>query len=119
MEVCYVSASRAKGNRLERYVAAKLRDADGSDPEWVGKETPGGRVGVNYHLQVDIISRRFAVECKSRESLGEWPWKLLDGLARWKGKKYTLLVIKKRRRRPLVVIDLEDFCELIGGSDER
>jgi hypothetical protein len=112
-----VSASRDKGNRLERYAADKLRKADGVDPTWADKETPGGRIGNTYTLSTDFLTRSYAAECKNRESIGDYIWKWMDGLAKWKGKKVPILIIKRNRRRPLVVIDLEDFCDLVEDCD--
>lgn len=108
-----MSASRDKGNRLERYAAAKLRKADGADPDWARMETSAGRIGNTYHLSTDFVTRTLACEAKNRESIGDYLWKWLDGLDRWKGRKVPALVIKRNRRRPLVVVDLEDFCELL------
>lgn len=105
-----MGASRDKGNRLEREVSRLLRDADGVDPAFAGIETSAGRVGPFYHLQIDVVSRRLAIECKNRESIGSYLW---DWLPRFSG-KIPVLVVKKNKRRPLVVLDLEDFASLLS-----
>lgn len=108
-----MGASRNKGNRLEREVARVLRDADGVDPALEGIETSAGRVGPFYHMQVDVITRRLAIECKNRQSIGCYLW---EWLPKFPGKT-PVLVVKRNGRKPLVVLDMEDFACLLRSEE--
>ena len=102
--------SRAKGTRLERDVARGLVAADGQPPHIAAIASSTGRVG---HLDIgaDVISTRWSVECKNREDITDRLWSWLDGI-RSHGTR-SALVVKRNRRRPLVVLDLEDFLTLV------
>lgn len=114
-----MSASRDKGSRLEREVAAALHSADGKDPLLAAGETSAGRLGHLYALQTDVASARFAVECKYRESLSKQTWEWLDQLeARWADRKVPLLVLKRNRMRPLAVLSLSDLLVLVRATRE-
>lgn len=104
--------SRAKGNRFEREIARRLIEVDGSDPIAAG--LAAGRVG-HLDLGADIITKRFAVEAKHRQSIAGYLWTWLDHLAdrvAWR-EHIPILVIKRDRCRPLVVLDLDYFEALL------
>lgn len=105
--------SRQKGNRLERDVGTAFLEADGPHPIIGPLSTTRGRVG-HLDLGADVISRRFSVECKNRESIGAYLWEWLDKLGALQGA--SVLVVKRNRRRPLAVLDLDDLLELIRAS---
>ena len=92
-----------------------LRLADGPDPAYRPLETSRGRLGPVYRLQTDLVTRRLAVECKNRETIGSYLWTWLDGIG--VRDKVPVLVVKRNRRRALVVIGLDDFCRLIGDGN--
>ena len=110
-----MSASRRKGNALETWVAQRLQGADGVDRHLAGIQTPTGRMGNTYRLQIDVASKHWAAEAKNREDISArlWDWldqieaqaKLLD--------KRGMVVVKRNRRRPLVVVDAEEFFDLL------
>lgn len=123
-----MSTARRKGNALELLVAGRLRAIDGSDPAVAGLETSGGRLGLAYSLQIDVATERLAIECKNREDhparLWEWLDRLTDAAGRLATRtgdrrKLPVLVIKRNRRRPLVVLDLDDFEQLVSASRAR
>ena len=101
--------SRAKGSLFERMIAKRFVEHDGLDPHIAAIASSSGRFG---HLDVgaDIVTTRFAIECKHRESLSKAPWYWLDHIS-FPGRR-RLLVLKRNRQRPLVVLDLEDFLAL-------
>ena len=106
--------SRAKGNSFERVIAKRLLAADGVDPIAAGLQSSAGRIG-HLDLGSDIVTRRFAVECKCRQSIAGYLWEWLDRLAErvaWR-EHIPILVIKRNHRQPLVVIELDYFEALI------
>ena len=96
--------SRAKGNRFERDVARRLVAADGPCPTTGPLASSTGRVG-HLDLGADIYTCTFAVECKARESVGSYLWSWLDHINPLG--KTRLLIVKRNRHRPLVVLDLD------------
>ena len=102
--------SRQKGNRLERTAAAALIAADGPDPLISKVASSTGRVG-HLDLGADFYTRRLAGEAKSRESIGKYLWEWLDHIDPIG--HVPLLVVKRNRHRPLVVLSLDDFITLI------
>ncbi len=114
-----MSSSRRKGNALEAWFAKRLHAVDGVDEHLAGIQTPTGRLGSTYRLQVDVASQRYKAEAKNREDLPNRLWEWLDQLARQPLKKVPLLVLKRNGRRPLVVLDAEDFLELVERDRAR
>lgn len=108
--------SRAKGTRLERDVARLLVAHDGLDPDIALIASSTGRVG-HLDLGADILTTRFAIECKNREDITDrlWQW-----LVRIRAPlRIPLLVVKRNHRRPLVVLDLDDFLTLTRQESDR
>jgi hypothetical protein len=126
-----VSAARRKGNALELLVAARLQAIDGRDDRLGALESSGGRLGPAYSLQIDVATEHLAVECKNREDNPARLWDWLDGLTaaaerlalRSTGSsgdaKTAVLVLKRNRRRPLAVLDLDDFEQLVTAARRR
>lgn len=112
-----MSAARRKGNALETEVARLLHEVDGVSPELVQYQTPTGRLGNTYRLQIDVASKRWAVECKNREDNPGRLWTWLGQLESQAGKigKFSALVLKRNRKPPLVVLSMEDFLMLVGS----
>lgn len=110
--------SRRKGNSFELEVARIMHEADGVDQSFRQLQTSGGRVGNTYHLMLDIVTRRFGIECKAREATGYW---VFDSVAQVRERankhgKVGIHVVRKNRRRAVVMIDLEDFAAIIRGD---
>jgi hypothetical protein len=124
-----VSAARRKGNALELEVARRLHAIDGRDPNVAALESAGGRLGGTYALQIDVATEHLAVECKSREDNPARLWEWLDGLSAAaarlrdrlgdRNRKLPVVVLRRNRRRPLVVLDLDDFERLVGAANSR
>ena len=111
--------SRQKGNRFERDTMRRLIETDGECPQFGGLATSTGRVG-HLDLGADGFTKTFAVECKCRESIGGYLWEWLDHLAErvaWTH-HIPILVIRRNRRRPLVVIDQDYFEALVKEHHE-
>ena len=65
-------------------------------------------------LQLSPAARRkfpYSVECKNVEKLNVWG--AYEQAAANSGKHEPLLVMKKNRKKPLVVLDLEAFIDLL------
>lgn len=107
--------SRAKGNRFEREVARRFVEADGLDPEIAVIASSTGRVG-HLDLGADVVSRRFAIEVKHRDAISLLPWRWLDHISF--PNRIRLLVVKRDRLRPLVMLDLDDFLTLIDQRED-
>ena len=106
--------SRQKGNRFERSAARQIIAADGPDPIIGGLASTTGRVG-HLDLGADFYSRRFAGECKHRQSIAGYLW---DWLLHINPRGHRrLLVIKRDREEPLVVLALTDFLDLIDTQE--
>jgi len=89
-------------------VAQKIRDKYGLSEDDV-RSTPLGVSGTDVQLSEKAQKHfPFSVECKARESLGRWPWDILEQ----QGKR-TIGVIKRNRRQALVLLTLEDFFNII------
>lgn len=111
-----MSSARRKGNRLESDWAADLHAVDGHDPGLAQFETPTGRLGNTYRWQVDVASQRVKSECKNREDNPARLWTWLDQLRDTPQHQVPVLVLGRNRRRPLVVMDAQDFLKLLEGS---
>ncbi len=91
-----------------------LRDADGACPAFGPITSSTGRTGHLTDLEIDGITRSYAVECKNRESIGSWLFDLVEQ-TRERSKplnKIGLVVLKKNRQSPVVLVSLEDFLAL-------
>lgn len=95
--------------------------ADGACPAFAAVASSTGRVGHLTDLGVDGFTETLAVECKNRESIGDWIFHLAGSIRERAVpfKKLGIAVIKKNHQRPLVVMDLEDFCELLAVQRAR
>ena len=113
-----MSASRRKGNRLESFVMPLLLAADGACPVLGGLATSTGRLGHLNELQIDGATRRLAVECKNRESTGDWLFNLVTQTAARASRfdKRGAVVLKKNLREPIVVMALPDFLAILKGE---
>jgi hypothetical protein len=79
-------------------------------------------------LQVDVATRNYVVEAKCREDLSDRLWQWLGKLTYASERlrvdladeqpKVPLLVLKRNGRRPLVVLALDDFEDLLTKGNE-
>lgn len=92
-----------------------LLEADGADPVYAPLATSRGRVGHLTALQLDGITRRFGVQMRNRESIGDWVFDLVDEVNETSHKhgKAGIWVLKKNRRRPVVLLGLDDFLTIL------
>jgi len=110
-----VSSAKAKGRHLQRMVAAKISEltglAYGKDEQIAPREM--GQSGVDIRLVADAKYRfPWSVECKFQETWSVPAWIQQAETNRMPGTDW-LLVMKKARRDPVVVLDMDVFFDLL------
>ena len=102
---------KAKGRRLQQQFRELLIEKLGIDPEDIESRSMGA--GGEDLIMSKAARHKFpySIECKNQESLNIWKaWEQANGN---KGLYEPLVVIKKNGVRPLVVLDAENFLEMI------
>lgn len=112
------SSAKAKGRVLQNFVASALQRLYGLTKHDIRPAVMGER-GVDIHLSE--AARKvceFDIECKNMERLNLWKaW--AQAVANTGENRRPLLVVKKNRKEPLVVISWEDFQELIKRKENK
>lgn len=104
------SSAKAKGRKLQQWFANVLVETLGLDSEDI-ESRPMGSQGEDIILGKQ--SRQlfpFSVECKNQEAVNVWK-AYEQASENCKGYE-PLVVIKRNRHKPLVVVDAEHFVEL-------
>lgn len=107
------ASSKAKGRRLQQDVRDKILDAFPQLEPDDCKSTSMGAGGED--IQLSPTARRvfpYSVECKSRASLPLYAWYQQAKHNAPPGTE-ALLVVKQDRSKPMVILDLEHFMELV------
>ena len=102
---------KAKGRRLQQQFMQLLIEKLDIDPEDIESRAMGS--GGEDLIMSKAARHKFpySVECKNQESLNIWKaWEQANGN---KGLYEPLVVIKKNGVKPLVVLDAENFLEMI------
>jgi len=102
---------KAKGRRLQQQFRELLIEKLGIDPEDIESRSMGA--GGEDLIMSKAARHKFpySIECKNQESLNIWKaWEQANGN---KGMYEPLVVIKKNGVKPLVVLDAENFLEMI------
>jgi len=99
--------NRSRGNSFEREVAHKFG---------------GKRVG-QYGGPEDVTAGQFNIQAKCGQMFSEKYWRWLQAIPR-KADQVALLVVGDApgsggKRRVVVVIEEQDFLDLVGGSDAK
>jgi hypothetical protein len=112
------SSAKAKGRSLQQWVCQKISELLGipwgKDELIASREM--GQAGTDIRLMGEAQERfRFSVECKNQER-----WSILNWVehARKNQKDGTdwLLVVKKNRVDPIVIMDASRFFEILQGE---
>lgn len=107
------SSAKAKGRLLQQLIRDKILDAfPRLEPDDV-KSTSMGAQGED--IQLSPAARRwfpYSVEAKSRASVGVYAW-YQQAKANAPKDMEPILVIKQNHSKPLVLIDLDAFMELV------
>jgi len=105
-------SAKGKGRRLQQWMRDLiLENFTDLEPDDV-RSTGMGQSGED--LQLSPAARRlfpYSVEAKNCERLNVWG--AYEQAAANSGKHEPLLVMKKNRKKPLVVLDAEAFIELV------
>ena len=112
------SSAKAKGRRLQQKFMQLLIEKLDIDPEDIESRSMGAG-GEDLIMSKAARSKfPYSVECKNQEKLNIWSaWEQANNN---KGIYEPLVVIKKNGVRPLIVIDAENFLEMIKGfNNER
>ena len=102
---------KAKGRRLQQQFRDLLIEKLDIDPEDIESRAMGS--GGEDLIMSKAARNKFpySIECKNQESLNIWKaWEQANGN---KGLYEPMVVIKKNGVRPLVVLDAENFLEMI------
>ena len=105
------SSAKAKGRRLQQKFMQLLIEKLDIDPEDIESRSMGA--GGEDLIMSKAARNKFpySIECKNQEKLNIWSaWDQANGN---KGSYEPLVVIKKNGVRPLVVLDAENFLDMI------
>lgn len=112
-------SAKAKGRELQKWVCEKISDLTGFEWSSNGKDDceiesrPMGQSGTDIRLSAQVLKQfPFSVECKRQESWSIPAWIEQARTNQIKGTDW-LLVCKRSRKDPIVVMDAEVFFKLI------
>ena len=102
---------KAKGRRLQQQFMQLLIEKLDIDPEDIESRAMGSGGEDLIMSKAARTKFPYSIECKNQESLNIWKaWEQANGN---KGVYEPLVVIKKNGVRPLVVLDAENFLDMI------
>jgi hypothetical protein len=105
-------SAKAKGRKLQQWVRDKLIEEFDIHPEDI-KSTSMGAGGEDVTMARAARQKfPFSIECKSVERLNVWD--AYDQACANAGGYEPLVVMKKNRKKPLVVMDAESFIKLMN-----
>lgn len=116
-----VSSAKAKGRELQKWTCQKISDLIGL--AWGPDEMIASREGCQNGTDVRLVGPAkdlfpFSVECKWQETWSVLPWIEQARTNQLPGTDW-LLVMKKSRIKPVVVMDAERFFELLKTKKEE
>jgi hypothetical protein len=110
-------SAKAKGRRLQQTVRDLILETWNVLEEDDVRSTSMGSGGMDVQLSPAAQKKfPFAVECKNVEKLNVY--NAYEQATANCGKLEPLLVMKKNRKKPLVVMDLESFMELVKRAQQ-
>ena len=105
------SSAKAKGRRLQQKFMQLLIEKLDIDPEDIESRSMGAGGEDLIMSKAARTKFPYSIECKNQEKLNIWSaWDQANGN---KGLYEPLVVIKKNGVRPLVVLDAENFLDMI------
>ena len=109
-------SAKAKGRRLQQKFREMLIEKLDIHPEDIESRSMGAG---GEDLIMSRAAREkfpFSIECKNQEKLNIWSaWEQAESN---KGLYEPLVVIKKNQQRPLVVLDAENFLDMIRNFND-
>ena len=104
------SSAKAKGRNLQKWDVSQLVEHLGANPEDI-ESRPMGSSGEDVIMGVQTRELfPYSIECKNQEKVNVWS-AYEQAESNCKGYE-PVVVIKKNRKKPLVVIDAEYFVKL-------
>lgn len=111
------SSAKAKGRNLQNWVCQKVSDLLGipwGKDELISSREMG-QSGTDVRLIGEALRRfPYSVECKNQEAWSIHDW-IKQAQANQKDGTDWLLVCKRNRAKPVVVMDAERFFDLLRG----
>ena len=105
------SSAKNKGRKLQQWVVEQVRNIFHLTENDVFSRSMGATGADVFLSEKGYVKFPYDVECKNTERLNVWSaWD--QAVANTSKSRRPLLVIKKNRRKPLVVMDAEEFFEL-------
>ena len=102
---------KAKGRRLQQKFMQLLIEKLDIDPEDIESRSMGAGGEDLIMSKAARTKFPFSVECKNQEKMNIWSaWEQAESN---KGLYEPLVVIKRNQQRPLVVLDAENFLDMI------
>ena len=110
-------SAKAKGRKLQQWMRDSLIDILGIHPEDIDSASMGA--GGEDVIMARVARKKFpySVECKNQQAVNVW--KSYQQAESKCGKYEPLLVIKRNRTKPLVLVDAEHFINLFKDKDEE
>ena len=107
-------SAKAKGRRFQQWVRDKLIEVLDIHPEDIESRSMGA--GGEDLIMARAAREKFphSIECKNVERLNVWD--AYEQASANAGNHEPIVVMKKNRRNPLVVVDAEYFIRLFGNK---
>ncbi len=110
-------SAKAKGKKLQNWVRDQiLKNFTHLEPDDVRSTTMGD---IGEDIKLSPAARKvipYQIECKSRAAISVYEW---YNQCKEHGNHAPLLIVKSNQEAPLVVIDAEDFFELLSGVNNN
>ena len=105
-----VQSGKAKGRRLQQWVRDLLVESLDIHPEDIESRSMGAGGEDLIMSRAARQSFPYSIECKNQEKINVWS--AYDQATENSGNYTPIVVIKRNRSKPLVVIDAESFIDL-------
>ena len=115
-----IQSAKTKGRNLQQWASQKISDFTGLP--WGPDELIASREGCQNGTDVRLIGEArklfpFSVECKAQEAWAIHAWMEQAKTNQEKGMAW-LLIAKRSRQKPIVIMDAKTFFEIIKGLDD-
>ena len=109
------SSAKAKGRNLQKWVREKLIEMLDVHPEDIESRSMGA--GCEDLIMVRAARQKFphSIECKNVERLNVWD--AYEQACENSGDYEPIVVMKKNRKKPLIVVDAEYFIGLFENNN--
>jgi len=111
--------SKAKGRRLQNWVAEKLLSVFKNLTTLDVRSTPMGVNGVDVQLSTAAFKEfAYDIECKNTERT-KTIYNYYEQAISHDNKGEPLLIIKMNRQKPLAIVDAEHFIEMVSCKNVK